>query len=222
MVEINRVAKVVKGGRRFSFTALVVVGDERDRRRRRLRQGATRSRSRSQKAVERREEEPLSRSQARLDDHPRDRLGRFGAGRVFLSRPRPVPASSPAAACAPCSSSPASTTSSPSRSARRTRSTSSRRRWRAWSRCAPRGGRRTARPVGQCGARADRRCSSARTAELRAGRRRRWPHEAARPASPGQSAPAEVLWPRSRTTGRCRRRREASDAEVAPDSEVRS
>ena len=82
VVEINRVAKVVKGGRRFSFTALVVVGDEVDR------VGVGYGKAR---------EVPLAISKA-VDDAKKNLftipkhgstithevLGRFGAARVLL------------------------------------------------------------------------------------------------------------------------------------------
>ena len=83
LVTINRVAKVVKGGRRFAFAALVVVGDQKGR----VGYGAGKAREVPEairKATERAKRAlirvPLK--EARTLHH--DAVGHYGAGRVIL------------------------------------------------------------------------------------------------------------------------------------------
>jgi small subunit ribosomal protein S5 len=83
LVTINRVAKVVKGGRRFSFAALVVVGDQKGR----VGWGAGKAREVPEairKATERAKRGMIRVpiKEGRTLHH--DIIGEFGAGRVIL------------------------------------------------------------------------------------------------------------------------------------------
>lgn len=82
IVYINRVAKVVKGGRRFSFSALVVVGDEEGR----VGWGLGKAKevpSAIRKAIEKAKKTMIPIPMIR-QTIPHQVTGRYGAGRVFL------------------------------------------------------------------------------------------------------------------------------------------
>ena len=122
LVHINRVAKVVKGGRRFGFAALVVVGDQKGR------VGFGHGKAREVPEAIRKATDAAKRNLIRVPLREgrtlhHDVRGRHGAGKVFCAPRLPAPASSPAARCARCSRRSACRTWWRSRSARPTPTT---------------------------------------------------------------------------------------------------
>jgi small subunit ribosomal protein S5 len=83
LVTINRVAKVVKGGRRFAFAALVVVGDQKGRvgygagKAREVPEAIRKATERAKRALIR-----VPMKEGRTLHH--DMFGHFGAGKVVL------------------------------------------------------------------------------------------------------------------------------------------
>lgn len=83
LVAINRVAKVVKGGKRFSFSALVIVGDGKGR------VGYASGKAREVADAVKKASDKAKRSMVRIPMREgrtlhHDAIGRFGAGKVVL------------------------------------------------------------------------------------------------------------------------------------------